>query len=71
MITDEHGFVRIAGGHNPVKSAQDMVHFAKNVLAHAKTVHIPNSEQSVTVGLSYLSVLYFTNFTAPSRISLT
>ena len=49
MANDTDGFVRIAGGHDPVKSAGCMIEFAKSVLAHAKTVKMPNSGESVTV----------------------
>ena len=52
MVNDDDGFVSIAGGHSPVKSASGMVEFAKHVLAHAQTVKMPNSDKSVTVRLT-------------------
>jgi hypothetical protein len=50
MIDDGSGFMQIAPTHDPVDSAIRMVEFAKGVLAHSRTVKMPQSDKTVTVG---------------------
>ena len=54
MMDDGSGFMQIAPTHDPVDSAIRMVEFAKGVLAHSRTVKMPQSDKTVTVGNSLL-----------------